>query len=122
MRNSKKIISTVLAAAIIAGTTLVSGGVTADAKTKTGTISWYNQTSKTASGKHAKNGAASHKYIPFNTKVKVKNNKNKKTTTVVIYDRMPDSNSRILDMNKDAFAKVEKTSAGLFNGTITWTE
>lgn len=118
MKKVRKIMCTAVAASLV-GLSILCGGVSAEAKTQSGKVSWYNQTGGTASGKTAANGAA-HKTIAFNTKVTVKNNGNGKTTKVVILDRGPYVNGRILDMNKSAFAKVAKTSAGLFDGTITW--
>lgn len=111
MKNAKKIISSVLAAIILTGSVVVVSGVKADAKSETGIVSWYS--SKTSNG-------AAHKTIKKGTKVKVKNLRNGKTTTVVINDRGPYVDGRILDMSKTSFSKAENTSAGLFKGTITW--
>lgn len=119
LKKIKSIMCTAVAIVLVGGITLC-GGISAQAKTQSGKVSWYNQVGgSTASGKTSPNGAA-HKSIAFNTKVTVKNNKNGKTTKVIILDRGPYVKGRILDMNKSAFAKVENTSAGLFNGTITW--
>lgn len=115
MKKVKKVLVSVIGAALIVSITVLNSGVAVQAKghTEKGVVSWYRQNKK------IKNGAA-HKSIAFGTKVKVKNNSNGKTTTVVINDRGPYVNGRILDMNRDAFAKVANPSAGLFNGTITW--
>lgn len=116
MKNIKKIISTVLATVVIVGATLSVGGVITNAKTQTGQVSWYKGLTRYGAGSYG----AAHKTIPFRTKVKVKNNSNGKTTTVTINDRGPYVKGRILDMSKTSFSKVAKTSAGVFNGTITW--
>ncbi|EON70338.1 septal ring lytic transglycosylase RlpA family protein [Lysinibacillus sphaericus] len=93
----------------------------AKAKTESGKVSWFDiyAESSTASGQKADDGAA-HKSLPFKTSVSVKSNDNSKTTTVRILDRGPYVNGRILDMSKQSFGKLHATSAGLFNGTISY--
>lgn len=121
MKKIRKM-ATALAVLVMAGGAAMGvGSVDASAQTESGKVSWYNVTGKkTASGKTGKATTAAHKTIAFNTKVTVKNTSNGKTTTVYILDRGPYVSGRILDMSKESFSKVAKTSAGLFDGKITW--
>jgi rare lipoprotein A len=59
---------------------------------------------KTASGERYDRNAltAAHKTLPFGTRVKVTNTKNKKTVTVRINDRGPVQAGRILDLSPAA--------------------
>lgn len=88
---------------------------------QSGKVSWFDiwKESSTASGQKADNGAA-HKTIKLRSNVSVKNNDNKKNTSVKILDRGPYVKGRILDMSKQSFSKVESLNRGLFNGIITW--
>jgi len=88
------------------------------AKTQSGVASFYAdkfQGLKTASGEvYDKNKlTAAHKELPFGTKVKVTNRKNRKTVTVVINDRLPLSNSRIIDLSKAAAQQIDMIQDGI---------
>ena len=70
---------------------------------------------KTASGaiyKHNKLTAA-HKTLPFGATVKVTNLNNKKMVTVVINDRGPFVQGRIIDLSKSAAKKLDFVHEGL---------
>ena len=74
----------------------------------------------TASGekyKHSKLTAA-HKTLPFGTKVRVTNKANKKTVDVVINDRGPYVDGRIIDLSKSAAEKLDFISQGLADVTV----
>jgi rare lipoprotein A len=69
----------------------------------------------TASGekyKHSKLTAA-HKTLPFGTRVKVTNQANQKSVEVVINDRGPYVDGRIIDLSKSAAEKLDFISQGL---------
>lgn len=75
------------------------------------TASYYHKKfngKRTASGErfHNLGMTAAHKSLPFNTKVKVTNVKNKKSVKVRINDRGPFSKGREIDLSKKAFMKI----------------
>jgi rare lipoprotein A len=77
-----------------------------------GTASWYGPRfngKKTSSGEkfNQNNMTASHKTLPFGTKVKVTNLDNHKTVTVTINDRGPFIKGRIIDLSKGAAKKID---------------
>lgn len=92
--------------------------VLAFAQTQTGKASFYAdkfEGSPTASGekyKHAKLTAA-HKSLPFGTKVRVTNLANNETVEVVINDRGPYVDGRIIDLSKSAAEKLGFVNLGL---------
>jgi rare lipoprotein A len=63
---------------------------------------------KTASGETFSNNklTASHKKLPFGSKVKVTNLANKKSVTVIVNDRGPFSGGRDIDLSKKAFMQI----------------
>jgi rare lipoprotein A len=87
-------------------------------QTQTGKASFYAdkfEGSPTASGekyKHSKLTAA-HKTLPFGTKVKVTNLDNNESVEVVINDRGPYVDSRIIDLSKSAAEKLGFVNKGL---------
>lgn len=93
------------------------------AQTQSGKASFYADKFEgrpTASGekyKHSKLTAA-HKTLPFGTKVKVTNQTNKKTVEVVINDRGPYVDGRIIDLSKSAAEKLDFITQGLADVTI----
>jgi rare lipoprotein A len=71
--------------------------------------------SSTASGekyKHSKLTAA-HKSLPFGTKVKVTNTANRKSVEVVINDRGPWVENRVIDLSRSAAEKLDFINQGL---------
>lgn len=88
------------------------------AQTQTGKASFYADKFEghpTASGekyKHSKLTAA-HKTLPFGTKVKVTNLKNDLTVEVMINDRGPYVDGRIIDLSKSAAEKLGFVNIGL---------
>jgi rare lipoprotein A len=97
--------------------------VTACSQSQTGKASFYADKFEgrpTASGekyKHAKLTAA-HKTLPFGTKVRVTNLANKKTVEVIINDRGPYVDGRIIDLSKSAAEKLDFINQGLADVTV----
>ncbi len=77
---------------------------------------------KTASGAVFKQNklTAAHKTLPFGTKVKVKNQANGKTVKVLINDRGPFVQGRIIDLSKKAAQRLDMVNAGVSNVTIKY--
>jgi len=88
------------------------------AQTQTGKASFYADKFEgrlTASGekyKHSKLTAA-HKTLPFGTKVKVTNLSNNETVEVVVNDRGPYVDGRVIDLSKSAAEKLGFVNQGL---------
>jgi rare lipoprotein A len=88
------------------------------AQTQTGKASFYAdkfEGSPTASGekyRHSKLTAA-HKTLPFGTRVRVTNLSNNQTVDVVINDRGPYVDGRVIDLSKSAAEKLGFINQGL---------
>lgn len=101
--------------------TLLSFAVAA--QTQTGKASFYADKFEgrpTASGekyKHSKLTAA-HKTLPFGTKVRVTNTTNNQSVEVVINDRGPYVEGRVIDLSKSAAEKLGFVNIGLTDVTI----
>lgn len=67
--------------------------------------------------KHSKLTAA-HKSLPFGTKVRVTNTANKKTVEVIINDRGPYVDGRIIDLSKSAAEQLDFINQGLADVTL----
>jgi len=93
------------------------------AQNQTGKASFYADKFEgrpTASGekyKHSKLTAA-HKTLPFGTRVKVTNKTNQKTVEVVINDRGPYVDGRIIDLSRSAAEKLVFINQGLAEVTV----
>jgi rare lipoprotein A len=88
------------------------------AQTQSGKASFYADKFEgrpTASGEKYKHNklTAAHKSLPFGTKVKVTNLKNELSVEVVINDRGPYVEGRIIDLSKSAAEKLEFVNIGL---------
>jgi rare lipoprotein A len=87
-------------------------------QTQTGKASFYAdkfEGAMTASGekyRHSK-ATAAHKTLPFGTKVRVTNVENNKTVDVVINDRGPYVDGRIIDLSKSAAEELGYINKGL---------
>lgn len=97
---------------------LVSGSVAAYSQVQSGKASFYAdkfEGSPTASGEKYRHGrlTAAHKSLPFGTKVKVTNVANNQTVEVVINDRGPYVENRIIDLSKSAAEKLGFVNQGL---------
>lgn len=90
----------------------------AHAQTQTGKASYYAdkfEGRQTASGekyRHSKMTAA-HKFLPFGTKIKVTNLANNKVVEVVVNDRGPYVDDRIVDLSKSAAEQLDFLNQGL---------
>lgn len=86
--------------------------------TETGTASYYAmkyQFRQTANGERFNQLAstAAHKTLPFNSRVRVTNLDNGKSTVVRINDRGPFIEGRIIDLTRSSFSDIADTNRGL---------
>jgi len=97
--------------------------LTESTHTQTGEASFYAdkyQGRQTASGDlldHAELTAA-HTKLPFGTKVKVTNTSNGKSTMVIVTDRGPFVEGRIIDLTKSAFDQIGDRDEGVITVQI----
>jgi uncharacterized protein YabE (DUF348 family) len=77
---------------------------------ESGVASWY----------HRVGMVAAHKTLPMGTEVHVTNVANGRTVTVIINDRGPYIEGRIIDLSDDAFARLAPLGVGTVNVRITW--
>ena len=90
---------------------------TADGFTQTGIASWYGPSfhgKKTASGERYNQNAmtAAHKTLPFGTILRVTNLRNNRSTTVVVNDRGPFVDNRIIDLSNAAAKQLDMIGTG----------
>ncbi|MBX2944676.1 MAG: septal ring lytic transglycosylase RlpA family protein [Cyclobacteriaceae bacterium] len=93
-------------------------GLLAVAQTQTGKASFYAdkfEGKPTASGEKYKHNklTAAHKTLPFGTKVRVTNLANNQSVEVIINDRGPYVDGRIIDVSKSAAEKLGFLNQGL---------
>jgi rare lipoprotein A len=91
--------------------------------TESGRASYYAmkfQLKRTASGELYDNAkkTAAHKKLPFGTKIKVTNIKNRKSVIVKINDRGPFVQGRIVDLSRSAFTSIANLDAGIIEVKI----
>lgn len=79
-------------------------------RSQSGIASWY----------HRVGMVAAHPSLPFGTEVHVTNVANGRSVTVVINDRGPYVDGRIIDLSDDAFARLAPLGTGTINVRITW--
>lgn len=86
----------------------------ANAKSTCGVASWYDLTSRTASGEMMNPAklTAAHKKLRFGTKVRVKNSRNGRSVIVRINDRGPFIKGRFIDVSKAAAQTLGFINAG----------
>jgi rare lipoprotein A len=111
-----------IAIAVLSLATVSIYGITT-AQTEEGIANFYSdkfQGKKTASGAvYDKNKlTASHKTLPYGTKVRVTNLENNKSVVVTVNDRMKQSSPAVIDVTRRAaqdlgFAKAGKTKVKL---------
>ena len=79
--------------------------------------SYYWQGQQTANGEqfNTNDFTAAHKSLPFNSRVKVTNKSNGKSTVVRINDRGPYISGRCLDLSRAAMKAIGGTSAGVID-------
>jgi resuscitation-promoting factor RpfB len=78
--------------------------------TESGVASWYARTGM----------VAAHKTLPFGTQVKVTSLASGRSVVVVINDRGPYLDGRIIDLSDDAFAQLAPLGTGTINVRIAW--
>jgi rare lipoprotein A (peptidoglycan hydrolase) len=83
-----------------------------------GIASWYGSEfhgKRTASGATFDSNAytAAHKYLPLNSVIKVTNLRNNRSINVIINDRGPVTNGRIIDLSKRAARELGFLRRGL---------
>lgn len=71
----------------------------------------------TASGErfNTYSNTTAHRYLPFGTRLRVKNPKNGKSVIVRVNDRGPYIRGRGLDLSYAAFSKLSSPSSGIIN-------
>lgn len=77
--------------------------------------SFYSDGQRTANGEYfnPNDFTAAHRTLPFNTRVRVTNVANNKSTMVRINDRGPLVSSRCLDLSRAAFGAIASLGAGV---------
>lgn len=75
---------------------------------------------KTASGERFNAGAMTmaHKSLPFGTRVKVTNVKNKRSVVVRVNDRGPTTPDRVGDLSASAASKIRMTRSGVIDAKL----
>ncbi|WP_369958775.1 septal ring lytic transglycosylase RlpA family protein [Pseudomonas benzenivorans] len=96
-----------------AGQRVADGGYSAEGK-----ASYYgarHHGKKTASGERFDQHAltAAHRSLPFGSRVRVTNLRNDKSVVVRINDRGPYARGRIIDLSKEAAARLDMLRAGV---------
>ena len=97
--------------------------VPAGASVETGRIAWYGKKfagRKTASGEAFNPEALTmaHKTLPFGTRVKVTNLKNKKSVTVRVNDRGPTQADRVGDVSLAAARALGMVNSGVVDAEL----
>jgi rare lipoprotein A len=102
------------AAAAAATFILAAATVPAEAKSFSGTASWYQHGARTASGArfNPDGYTAAHRSLPFGTKLKVTNRRNGKTVQVTVNDRGPFTGGRVLDVSRGAARVLGMVGSG----------
>ncbi|OWP64597.1 septal ring lytic transglycosylase RlpA family lipoprotein [Hymenobacter amundsenii] len=97
---------------------LLGSCATSAAFTESGKASFYADKfagRRTASGSVYRPGqlTAAHNTLPFGTKVRVTNPRNRRSVDVVVTDRGPHVKGRIIDLSKKAARKIDIIDAGV---------
>jgi rare lipoprotein A len=85
----------------------------AEAAIWTGTASYYNLRSKTASGGRVGPMTAAHRTLPFGSKLLITNLGNNRSAVVTVNDRGPFIRSRIVDVSEGAANALGFRHAGV---------
>lgn len=81
-----------------------------DDGTDTGDATWY----------HARGLTAAHRTLPIGTVVRVTNLDNGKSVNVIVRDRGPSAEGRIIDLSHHAFGLLAPLDEGVLNVRIRW--
>ena len=95
---------------ILAMTMLASGAAEA---AWTGKASYYGGRGRTASGGHVGHLTAAHRTLPFGSKIRVTNLRNKRSVVVTVNDRGPFVRGRIVDVSTGAAGVLGMKSSGV---------
>src|ERR1700744_3078076 len=98
----------------------LGGPATADSWT--GKASYYDYKGRTASGQKPGALTAAHRTLPFGTRLKVTNLSNKRSTLVIVSDRGPFLQSRIIDVSRAAANALGFADRGVAQVRIETTE
>jgi len=106
------VMATIVVLAVLGVATIVAAQTSEE-----GVANFYSdkfQGKKTSSGEvYSKDGlTASHKKLPYGTKVKVTNVENGKSVVVTINDRMKPSNPAVIDLTRRAAEELGFAKAG----------
>lgn len=109
----------IIAATAVAAVSLAMLNV--EAVAETGRASWYDLTSRTASGERCNPAAmtAAHRSLPFGSRVRVENLSNGRSVVVRINDRGPFVSGRIIDLTKGAAAALGFLRRGVTDVRLT---
>ena len=80
-------------------------------KSQTGDGSWYE----------TRDGICAHRTLPFGTVLTITNLANGLSTTCTVGDRGPYVDGRIVDMDKQTYAKISSNGTGVIPVRIEWT-
>jgi len=86
-------------------------GCVCDRGAQSGKATWYSQ---------ADGLSAAHKTLPIGTVVRVENLANGKWVNVVIRDRGPYGENRIIDLSDEAFRRIASLGTGIIKVRIRW--
>ena len=91
---------------------------------QTGWASWYDLSTKTASGETMDGEAltAAHKTLPLGSDVRVANLDNGRAVVVRINDRGPFAKDRIIDLSKAAAETIGMVEAGVARVSVSLVE
>ncbi|MCB1534816.1 MAG: septal ring lytic transglycosylase RlpA family protein [Rhodoblastus sp.] len=96
---------------LVLGMTMLASGA-ADAAW-TGKASYYGGRGRTASGGHVGHLTAAHRTLPFGSKIRVTNLRNKRSVVVTVNDRGPFVRGRIVDVSTGAAGVLGMKSSGV---------
>jgi len=104
--------------ALLAGCAGTPPGADGRGYSAEGTASWYgarHQGRRTASGERFDHNAltAAHRTLPFGTRVRVTNLRNRRSVVVRINDRGPHARARIIDLSRKAAQNLGMLHAGV---------
>jgi rare lipoprotein A len=106
---------TIIAAAVLGTTIIVSSSSIYASGNQCGGASWYSLPGqRTANGERMNPNAmtAAHKFLPFGTRVRVVDQNSGKSIQVTINDRGPFVRGRIIDLSRAAATRLGISGAG----------
>lgn len=113
LRVSRRLLAAKLVRAPLDRIIAIGGGFpgcVCDRGIQYGKATWY----------HAEGLTAAHRTLPFGTVVRVENLANGRWVNVVIRDRGPWGDGRIIDLSDDAFRRIASLDTGVIRVRIRW--